>query len=138
VWATAGLREKFESLLVTGTVPPEEDDMGYFAENHGVKPIVIPQMSREISLKDAFTIWKLFRLFLSERPDIVHTHTAKAGTAGRVAGILYKWFTPSILIGRPRRCQPWLGCRREFRQTGGPDRDRHTGFTSSGQREEGG
>ncbi len=105
VWATAGLREKFDSLLVTGTVPPEEDDMGYFAENHGVKPIVIPQMSREISLKDAFTIWKLFRLFLRERPDIVHTHTAKAGTAGRVAGIAYKWLTPSILIGRPRRCR---------------------------------
>ncbi|MGH9932396.1 MAG: glycosyltransferase, partial [Pyrinomonadaceae bacterium] len=33
-----------------------------------------------------------------------HTHTAKAGTVGRVAGWLYRWLTPSVLLGRPRRC----------------------------------
>jgi glycosyltransferase involved in cell wall biosynthesis len=62
-------------------------------------------MSREISLKDAVTTWKLFRLLLRERPDIVHTHTAKAGTVGRVAGFLYRWLTPGVLIGRPRPCK---------------------------------
>jgi glycosyltransferase involved in cell wall biosynthesis len=62
-------------------------------------------MSREISLKDAVTVWKLYRLFCREQPDIIHTHTAKAGTVGRLAGILYRWLTPRALLGSPRRCR---------------------------------
>jgi glycosyltransferase involved in cell wall biosynthesis len=57
-------------------------------------------MSREISVKDALTTWKLFRLMRRERPDIVHTHTAKAGTVGRVAGMMYR-----ALPGKTRRCR---------------------------------
>ena len=106
VWLTAGLRDAgCESVLVAGTVPPGEDDMGYFAENTGVKPVFIPEMSREISAKDLLTVWKLYRLFCRERPDIVHTHTAKAGTVGRIAGLLYCWFTPRAFIGRKRPCK---------------------------------
>lgn len=105
VWLTAGLQSSdCQTLLVAGTVPPGEDDMGYFAEAMGVTPLYMRQMSREVSLKDALTVWKLYRLFLRERPDIVHTHTAKAGTVGRVAGLLYRWLTPSVLLGRPRSC----------------------------------
>jgi glycosyltransferase involved in cell wall biosynthesis len=106
VWLTAGLQNtECETLLVAGTVPPGEDDMGYFAEEMGVKPLFISEMSREVSIKDAFTMWKLYRLLVRERPDIVHTHTAKAGTVGRVAGLLYRWLTPRVLIGRPRSCK---------------------------------
>ena len=106
VWLTSGLDEAgYRSLLVAGSVPEGEEDMGYFADELGVKPLYIPEMSREISLKDAVTTWKLFRLFLRERPEIVHTHTAKAGTVGRVAGLFYRWLTPGVLIGRPRRCK---------------------------------
>jgi glycosyltransferase involved in cell wall biosynthesis len=106
VWLTAGLQnEECESMLVAGTVPPGEDDMGYFAEEKGVHPVIIPEMSREISLKDALTIWKIYRLLKRERPDVVHTHTAKAGTVGRVSGLLYRWATPATLVGRPRRCR---------------------------------
>jgi glycosyltransferase involved in cell wall biosynthesis len=105
VWLTAGLRgADCDSLLVAGTVPPGEEDMGYFATEHGVEPLLIPEMSREISFKDAVTIWKIYRLFCRERPDIVHTHTAKAGAVGRVAGFLFRWLTPNTLLGRPRRC----------------------------------
>ena len=106
VWLTAGLNDShYRSLLVTGSVPAGEEDMGYFADEAGVTPFYIPEMSREISLNDAVTVWKLFRLFLRERPDIVHTHTAKAGTVGRVAGFFYRWLTPGTLIGRPRPCK---------------------------------
>ena len=106
VWLTAGLREAgCETLLVAGVVPPGEDDMGYFAAAHGVEPLIIPHMSREISPKDVLTIWKLYRLLKRERPDIVHTHTAKAGTVGRIAGLLYRWLTFATLTGRPRRCR---------------------------------
>ena len=105
-WLEAGLRRRgVESLLVTGVVPPGEDDMGYFAESLGVRPVVVPEMSRELSPKDAAAAWRLYRLLRRERPDIVHTHTAKAGTIGRVAGLFYRWLTPSALVGRPRRCR---------------------------------
>src|SRR5678815_4718239 len=105
-WLTEGLREDgYNTLLVAGKVPEGEEDMGYFAADLGVFPLYIPQMSREISLNDAVTVWKLFRLFLRERPDVVHTHTAKAGTVGRTAGFLYRWLTPGTLIGKPRRCK---------------------------------
>ena len=104
-WLTAGLRDSdWDSVLVAGSVPPGEDDMGYFAADLGVQPIIIPEMSREISLKDGKSIWKLYRLFQREQPDVVHTHTAKAGTVGRIAGLLYRWLTPATLMGRPRRC----------------------------------
>ena len=106
VWLTSGLRDAgFESLLIAGTVPEGEGDMSYFATEAGVTPHYIPEMSREISWKDPMAVWKLFRLFQRWRPDIIHTHTAKAGTVGRVAGFLYRWLTPGTLIGRPRQCK---------------------------------
>src|ERR1041385_2586471 len=106
VWLTSGLKDAgFDTLLVTGKVPEGEEDMGYFAAEMGVIPRYFSEMSREISLNDAVTVWKLYRLFLRERPDIVHTHTAKAGTVGRTAGFLYRWLTPGVFIGRPRQCK---------------------------------
>jgi glycosyltransferase involved in cell wall biosynthesis len=106
VWLTRGLQSaECETLLVAGTVPPGEDDMGYFASEMGVIPVSIPEMSREISPRDALTIWKLYKIFLRERPDIVHTHTAKAGTVGRVAGFLYRWSTAGVFLGHPRQCR---------------------------------
>lgn len=105
VWLTAGLQgPDWDTLLAAGTVPAGEEDMGYFAAAHDVEPFLIREMSREVSLKDALTIWKLYRLFCRENPDIVHTHTAKAGAVGRIAGLIYRWFTPATLLGRPRRC----------------------------------
>lgn len=104
VWLTSGLAD-YQTVLVAGTVPPGEGDMVYFAEQAGVVPHFIPQMSREISLNDVTTIWKLYRLFVREKPELIHTHTAKAGTVGRVAGFFYRWFTPGSLVGRPRRCK---------------------------------
>jgi glycosyltransferase involved in cell wall biosynthesis len=104
VWLTEALGSAgVDGVLIAGSVPPGEGDMTYFARAHHVEPLVIPEMSREISLKDAVTIWKLYRQLLRLKPDIVHTHTAKAGTAGRLAGLLYRWLVPSALILRPRR-----------------------------------
>ena len=76
-WLEAGLRRRgVESLLVAGVVPEGEDDMGYFAASLGVEPHVIAEMSREVSPRDAVTVWKLYGLLRRVRPDLVHTHTA--------------------------------------------------------------
>jgi len=106
VWLADGMKSAgYDTLLVAGVVPPGEDDMSYAAAAAGIAPLIIPDMSREISLRDALTTWKLFRLMRRERPAIVHTHTAKAGTVGRVAGLMYRWLTPATLIGKPRACR---------------------------------
>ena len=106
VWLSEGLKDRgYDTLLVAGVVPPGEDDMSYLATAAGVEPKIIPEMSREISPKDLLTVWKLYRLMVRERPDLVHTHTAKAGTVGRVAGMMYRWMTPSTLVGKPRPCR---------------------------------
>jgi len=105
-WLTAGLGDHgYETTLVAGTVPPGEDDMSGFARSLGVDPLYVPEMSRELSPKDLVTVWKLYRLFVRLRPDVVHTHAAKAGAVGRLAALLYRWLTPAILAGRPRPCR---------------------------------
>lgn len=81
--------KEFQSILVTGTIGRSEGDMLYLAARRGVKPVVIPELGREISLvDDVVALWKLCRFLARERPDIVHTHTAKAGTLGRIAALL--------------------------------------------------
>ncbi|MCX7640627.1 MAG: glycosyltransferase, partial [Pyrinomonadaceae bacterium] len=103
VWLTKELQDQdFQSILVTGTVPEGEEDMSYFAFENGVKPIFIPEMSREISLKDFISFVKICRILFREKPDLIHTHTAKAGTLGRLAGLFYRWFTFKALICKPR------------------------------------
>lgn len=104
VWLTKELQtDEFSSVLLTGTVPEGEEDMSYFAQENEVKPVFIEEMSRELSPKDVVSLWKVFRQIKREKPDIIHTHTAKAGTIGRVAGFFYRWLTWKTLIGKPRR-----------------------------------
>lgn len=103
-WLTAGLDpERFETTLITGVVPESEGDMGYFAQAAGVKPVIIEQMSRELSLGDVVVLFKILRELFRLKPHIIHTHKAKAGAVGRVAAMIYKWLTPSALLLRPRK-----------------------------------
>ncbi|MBY0525328.1 MAG: glycosyltransferase [Gemmataceae bacterium] len=102
-WLSGGLCAKgYTTLLVAGSVPAGEDDMRGFVEDQGVTPLILTEMSREISPKDLVTVWKLYRLFTRQQPRIVHTHAAKAGAVGRMAALLYRWLTPWALVGKPR------------------------------------
>ncbi|HKQ78105.1 MAG TPA: glycosyltransferase [Blastocatellia bacterium] len=103
-WLTAGLNpERFQTTLITGIVPAGEGDMSYFARDAGVSPLVIKEMSRELSLGDIVVILKILRELLRLKPHIIHTHKAKAGAVGRVAALIYKWLTPSAIWLRPRK-----------------------------------
>src|SRR3989338_901412 len=92
VLLTAGLdKGRFESVLVCGAVSPGEGDMAYYARERGARPIYVPELRRELNpLNDLIAFVKIFWIIKAEKPDIIHTHTAKAGTLGRVAGIVYK------------------------------------------------
>jgi len=104
VWLTQALQsDEFQTTLIAGSIPPGEDDMGYFADENGVDPYYLREMSREISPSDIRSLIKLYRRIKAEKPDIIHTHTAKAGTLGRIAGSIYRWLTWGSLVGRPRR-----------------------------------
>lgn len=58
------------------------------AEAEGVKTQAV-NMTRAITpLKDATSLYRLYRLLKKEKPDIVHTHTPKAGLLGMIAAKL--------------------------------------------------
>lgn len=99
---TRGLdAERFRSILVTGVVSPGEGDMGPYAVSRGVVPSVIPEMKRDFALwTDVKILWKLYRLCVREKPDIIHTHTTKAGGLGRLAGCVYN--VRARLLGQRR------------------------------------
>ena len=84
---TAGLDPaQFRQWLVTGVAAPHEGDMLADAAARGVTPIVVPQLGRAIDGRDDLRAFiALVRLFRQLRPDIVETHTAKAGVVGRLA-----------------------------------------------------
>ena len=56
----------------------------------GVKTYPV-ELTRQITLlKDLKALWKLYLYFRKEKPDIVHTHTPKAGLIGMLAAYLAK------------------------------------------------
>lgn len=78
----------YRDILVSGKVSESEGDMSYLARAYGIEPVYIPELGREISFKkDIKAFFKLYSIIKKEKPDIIHTHTAKAGTLGRLAAI---------------------------------------------------
>lgn len=86
---TRGLEERYPTVLVTGDVDEGEADMRDQAVERGVRVHRIPELGRRLSPgQDLVALAKLVRLLRRLRPEIVHTHTAKAGTLGRIAAML--------------------------------------------------
>lgn len=89
VLLTAGTRAHYPTVLAVGVTSPGEADMSALAHEHGIVPTRIPGLGREVRLiGEVRAFWALWRLCRRLRPDIVHTHTAKAGALGRVAAWL--------------------------------------------------
>jgi glycosyltransferase involved in cell wall biosynthesis len=99
-YLTHGLGERgYDTTLVAGTLARGEDSMAFVAEGLGVEVVTIPELGREISpVRDLLATLRLARLIRRERPDIVHTHTAKAGTVGRLAARLAGGARPPIVV----------------------------------------
>ncbi len=79
---------RFEARLVTGYCDENESD--YLDEvATDIKAIRIPGFGRSISIgNDLKAFFFLMREISRFKPDVVHTHTAKAGVLGRVAAFL--------------------------------------------------
>ncbi len=105
----------YETILVKGFEGRTEGDMMYLANAKGVTPVVIPELGREVGFKnDLVAFYKLYKLIKSEKPDIVHTHTAKAGTLGRIAAwlsgvpIILHTFHGHVLTGYFGGLKSWV------------------------------
>jgi len=99
-YLTAGLRDRgYDTTLVAGTLARGEDSMAFVAEGLGVEVVSIPELGREISpIRDLVATFRLAALIRRERPQILHTHTAKAGTVGRVAALVAGRARPPIVV----------------------------------------
>jgi glycosyltransferase involved in cell wall biosynthesis len=82
--------KEFHQILVTGYCDSNESD--YLDEvATDIHPIRILGLGRSVSIfRDFLAFTRLIVEIKKFGPDIIHTHTAKAGALGRVAGIIAK------------------------------------------------
>jgi glycosyltransferase involved in cell wall biosynthesis len=82
-------RERFQSLLVYGALGAGEGSFEVLSQREGCKVKVIPGLQPDLRPDaDVRALAGLVRVIRAFRPDIVHTHTAKAGFLGRLAAVL--------------------------------------------------
>jgi glycosyltransferase involved in cell wall biosynthesis len=77
----------FDVLMVSSEGPQLADVL----RNEQCRHTVIPMTRAMTPLHDVKCLWQLYRLFKKEKPDIVHSHTPKAGLlamlAAKLAGV---------------------------------------------------
>jgi glycosyltransferase involved in cell wall biosynthesis len=80
---------RYETLLVSGVETAVEGNMLRLGRLPPVDPTIVPTLGRAISpFDDVRALGALVSLARKFKPDIVHTHLAKAGALGRVAARL--------------------------------------------------
>ena len=84
----------WDSLVAHGRVAIGESSFEESARISGVRLHPIPELGRRIHVwSDLVAFARLLSLIWCVKPDVVHTHTAKAGALGRVASDDIQWHT---------------------------------------------
>lgn len=92
-------RRGHDVVVVAGTLAEGEESMAYVADELGVDVLDLPALQRPLSLRaDSTAILRLREIIRSRRPDVVHTHTAKAGATGRIAALLAGSARPRAVV----------------------------------------
>jgi glycosyltransferase involved in cell wall biosynthesis len=92
-------RRGHDVVVVAGSLAEGEASMEYVATELGVPVLHVPALQRELSLRhDLSAIRALHRTIATRRPDILHTHTAKAGATGRIAATLSGAARPQAIV----------------------------------------
>jgi glycosyltransferase involved in cell wall biosynthesis len=85
-YLTKYLAPEYETLLIGGEKEPDEDSSLFIFKEMGLEPLVIDEMSRSVNfLQDIKAYYRIKKIIKEFKPDIVHTHAAKAGALGRLA-----------------------------------------------------
>jgi glycosyltransferase involved in cell wall biosynthesis len=83
---TRFMSDEFETILIGGLPEKGEADSLHILNDYGVKPILIPELKRNPNfISDRKALKKIKNIIKEFKPDIVHTHAAKAGALGRKA-----------------------------------------------------
>jgi len=86
--------QRFDTCLVVGQPDATEGDLSSTIPA-AVRMIRLRTLQRSLRpLNDLRTLWRLLRITWQQRPHLIHTHMAKAGTLGRLAGLLYNRIGP--------------------------------------------
>ena len=87
-----------EVLLITGPPLGPEGSLMDRARAGGVPMEIVPQLIRPIHpWCDCLSYWRIKRILRDFQPDVVHTHSAKAGILGRMAASRLR--VPAIVHG---------------------------------------
>ena len=85
-YLTRYLPNEFETLLVGGSQEATEEGSHHILDSLGVEPLILPELQREVApWRDRGAYRRIKQLIKDFKPDIVHTHAAKAGAVGRMA-----------------------------------------------------
>ena len=85
-YLTRYLPPGYETLLVGGAQEAGEEGSGHILKALGVEPLILPEMQREVAPWRDRTAYRRIKQLIKEfKPDILHTHAAKAGAVGRMA-----------------------------------------------------
>lgn len=77
---------EFETLLVGGSQEATEEGSHHILDGLGITPMILPELQREVApWRDRGAYRRIKQLIKEFKPDIVHTHAAKAGAVGRMA-----------------------------------------------------
>jgi glycosyltransferase involved in cell wall biosynthesis len=91
-------RRGYETLLVAGRVGTGEGSAQDLARRRGARLETLEHLTPEIRpIADVRALLSLLAVVRSFRPDIVHTHTAKAGFLGRLAAVLAMRPRPKVI-----------------------------------------
>ena len=96
---TARLRARgYETVLLRGAEGPHEGTMDYLADELGVQTVRVPGLRRGVGLHDLVALRAVLGWLRTFRPDVLHTHTAKAGAIGRLAVAIAPWWRPRVVV----------------------------------------
>lgn len=85
-YLTKYLSPEYETLLIGGEKEKDENSSLFIFEELGLKPVVLPEMNRSLNfMNDVKAYYRIKKIIKEFKPDIVHTHAAKAGAVGRLA-----------------------------------------------------